>query len=397
MIKELLQESSGASTIASGRPTLVGFTRKVTDLLYLDLVGVQPTKQPVATVYAMRYDEVSDDGSEWTDSQGTHVSGTGKFMFGDTSVGVPADGMAAGDFFRLDGYYFQVIKPGNYASLDTLKKVFSKVLIGDLRCVADSIDAGSYQDGNEHIQNSRFVLNAWRSRVGSRKIKCPITMEALWDMEGSGLDSQGLLEDMLATTIADDVNSDIILKIITVATKHEPLDVSGVIPYYKGRTLIEKACSIGGVMKNVTTFDPTYLLTSANVGYIIKSSGQVDNDDMIVGTGMKLVIDNDADMEYMVVGTRHTLQDDTVEDEPRLACAAPVFFSPFEQEDEAGTYLVTRDPGSLQPVVGLMTRYALSAPPVWADMSEGAVADFGDDWMRVANKSDFAHALEVIL
>jgi hypothetical protein len=318
-------------------------------------------------------------------------------MFGDETVQDPKDGMSAGDYFKLDGYYFQVINAGNYATLDTLKKVFSKVLAGDLRCVADSIESGTYQDGSETIQNSRFVLNAWRSYVGSRKIKCPITMEALWDMEGMGLAAQGLLEDMLATTLADDINSDIILKIITVATKHQPIDVSGIIPYYKGRTLIAKACELGGIMKNVTTFDPTYLLTSASVGYAIKASGQVDNDDMITGTGMKLVVDNDADMDYMVVGTRHTLQDDTVEGEPRLACAAPVFFSPFEQEDEAGTYLVTRDPGSLQPNVGLMTRYAISAPPIWEDMKEGAVADFGDNWLKVANKSDFAHALEVIL
>lgn len=397
MLQELIHESSGAASIAAGRPTLVGFTRKVTSLLYTDLVGIMPTDNPIATVFGVRYDLLSRDGNTWMDAQLNHRVGSGKFPFGDTGLTGPSAGMAKGDHFVMNHYVFQVVKAGDYSSITDIKKAFSAAMKGDLRCVADAIPRGDQEDGTEVVQDSRFILNAWRAEVGSRKLKLPITLESLQDLDAMGFDGQELLEDTLACALAEDINSDIILKVITVAKKYDALDLSAMERYYVGRTLIDKACEFAATIKSTTTHDATFVLASANVAYAIRASGQVDNDDMIRGTGMKLYQDNDAEMDYLVTGVRATLKDPAIDGNPKVAVAAPVYFSPFIQEDEAGTYLVVRDTGSMQPNVGIISRYAVSAPPVASKMSVGAPALFGDDWVEVANSSEFAHALEVIL
>lgn len=399
MLQELLNESSGASAISGGRPTLVGFTRKVTSLLYTDLVGIHPTYDPIATVFGVRYDLVSQDGQTSMDAQLNHKVGSGRFQFGDSGLSAPTASVDAGDFFIISNYVFQAIKAGDYSAL-TVKQAFSKVLSGDLRCVADAIPRGTQDDGTEVVQDSRFIVNAWRAEVGTRKLKCPITIETLQDMEAQGFDGQELLEDTLASAMAEDINTDIIMKIITVATKHTALDLSKTDRYYVGRTLIDKACELAATIKSTTTLDPTYVLCSAPTAYAIRASGQVDNNDIIRGTGMKLYQDNDAEagLEYMVVGVRYIVKDPALIDETeKTAIAAPVYFSPFIQEDEAGTYLVVRDAGSMQPNVGLIARYAISAPPVSADMKVGAKVGNGEDWLTAANKSEYAHALEIIL
>lgn len=391
MLKDLLLESSGASAIQAGRPTLTGLTRKVTSLLYTDLVGIQETKSPLATVFGVRYDLQSQDGNRWIDAQLNHKVGSGQFHFGDTGLSGPTATMSVGDYFLVSDYVFEVIVAGDYSTVTDVKTAFSKVFTGALRPVADGIPAGGQQDGTEVIQESRFILNRWQAEVRSRKLKCPITIESLQDMEAMGMDGQGMVEDMIASAMAEDINSDIIMRLITVSSKMPALDLSKVETYYKGRYLLERAAEMYGKIKSTTTFDPTFLLCSSTVGAILMGGGQVDNDMTIRGTGMKLYLDNDAEMEYMVVGARYKLEDET------YSCAAPVFFSPFINEDGVGTFLVTRDVKNLQPVLGLISRYAISAPPTSSAMAPGAAVASGENWQLAANKSEFAWACEIVL
>lgn len=397
MLHKLIAESTGASDVQAGRPTLVGFTRKVNSMLHNDIAGVMPTRSPIATVFGLRYDLLSQDGNTWMDAQLNHKVGTGKFPFGDTGLTAPTAAMVKGDHFIVNNYVFQVIKDGDYSLIADTKAAFSATLKGDLRCVADAIPHGDQEDGTEVVQDSRFILNQWRCEVGSRKVKLPVTIESLQDLDAMGFDGQELCKDMLAAAIAHDVNTDIILKVITVAQKHDALDLSSLDRYRVGRTLISNACEFAAAIKNTTTLDASFVLASANVAYAIRGSGQVDNDGMIRGTGMKLITDKAAaDFDYMVVGVKRGVLDGGAGSHSPAAMVAPVYYSPFIADDEAGSYLVTRDVDNMQPVVGMVARYAVSAPPVSAHMGVAAPVHFGD-WTDVANSSEFAHACEVVL
>ncbi|QAY01280.1 head vertex protein [Aeromonas phage ZPAH1] len=389
-IQDLIKESrmsgnliteSGSDDIVSGRPSLVSLTRKTFNKIYDELAGVQPTRDPVANVFGVRYEYVSKDGSQIRDINLDNRNYGGNFNMA-TQVGDPADGMAVGDYFRKDGYVFQVLKAGDFGTL-TFEQTYEKVFTGDLRLVVDAIQPYTQED--TEIQDIRYVMNKWKAHVRSRKLRTEITVEMLQDLAGMNMDGDAAVEDLLSVAIAEEINSDIIMKLVTVATKEKkavPYNVA-TTEYFAGRDLVARACRMGAQITLDTSFKPTYLLASAHVAALIQTSGLVDNEHRIIGTKMQLVVDTKTPVHYMLVGVKKQFEGmDTV---------SAVYYSPYIEEDEAGTFMVASDPQALQPVIGIINRYALSCSPDFTkiDADPAKVYD-GEDWVGAANKSQLA-------
>ncbi|TKF42926.1 hypothetical protein FCV60_03475 [Vibrio sp. F13] len=380
MIKQLLAESNTSANIENGRPTLVGLTRKINDKIFKDICGIQPASQPRATVYGIRYKMVSQDGSKTRETQGSHRTGTGKHPFKDHGLPVGSDSMTVGSHFSEYDYVFGAVKDGDYAGL-TEKQLLASVLTGDLRLVTDADE----DDSRAEVQSSRFIMDRWQSNVRSRRVKSPTTWELLHDMQGNNLDGSSAVEDLLATSISDEINSDIIMKTITVAKKGTPLNLSNGELYQQGRSLIARALELGADIQRNTTFPATFVLASPKVASAIRASGQVGNDDIIDGTNLKLVTDSKAIGEYLLVGSKLEFDGtDTV---------APIHYSPYVESDSAGTYLIATDSNNLQPVPALISRYAITSSPDFSEV-DGVQ---GDDWEKLANNSPLATLVTVNL
>ena len=383
MIEKLLKESNQSGAIAGARPTLVGLTRKINDLIFSDIAAIQPTSSPIATVYGVRYEAISDDRQTKYEVQAGHRTFTGATSI-DTDLGAPDGAMEPYDVFSQDGYNYEVVVAGAYDG-KTTEALLIDVFDGNIRLYTD---ASSDDSPNHSVQDSRFLMDHWRSQVKSRRVKSPITMELLRDMQGMNLDGEATVEDLLATTISEEVNSDIVMKTITVATRVANLDVSAVSTYDKGRDIIASACEMAANIYRETTFPGTFILCSPKVAGFIRSSGQVGDDDVVKGTGLILVTDGKASLEYMLVGTK--LEFDG------LDTISPVFYSPYTETDGAGSYLLATDVKNLQPVPGLINRYAITASPVYNSNAESGPQD-GEDWVGLSGTSPLARLARVNL
>ncbi|MEZ8731014.1 hypothetical protein AB6D70_10610 [Vibrio splendidus] len=380
MIKQLLAESNTSANIENGRPILVGLTRKINDKIFKDICGIQPTSQPRATVYGVRYEMVSQDGSEVRETQGSHRTGTGKYPFKDHGLAGGSTGMVSGDHFAEFDYVFGAVKDGDYDG-KTEVELLALVLTGDLRLVTDADE----DDSRAEVQSSRFIMDRWQSDIKSRRVKSPTTWELLTDMQNNGLDGSSAVEDLLATSISEEINSDIIMKTITVAKKSPAIDLSLSELYQQGRSLIARALELGAEIHQITTFTATFVLASPKVASAIRASGQVGNDNLIDGTNLKLVTDSKAIGEYLLVGSNHKFDG--------LDTVAPIHYSPYVESDSAGTYLIATDSNNLQPVPALISRYAITSSPDFSDV-DGVQ---GDDWEKLANKSPLATLITVNL
>lgn len=392
-INQLIQESSGTSGIASGREALIALTRKTQEKIYKELVSTQPTSNPIATVFGMRYDYVQADKEGSThEVQLDYVTSGGKYPFGKSGLPGPTDGMSKGDKFVVHDFVFSVLEDGDYEYLKSkpVGEAHNLAVRGKLRNVADAADPDTYQDPDSNVAESRFLINKWTARVCSRKLKSPTTIELMYDMERQGLNADLAVEDLLSTAIAEEINIDIITKLITISKKEEPATLVSTVPYYKGRELISRACSAAAEIEWWTSVPATYLVASYKVCGLIRASGQVGDDDIIRGTGMKLIMDGRSMVDYMMVGGK-------MEDPTGLDHASGLFYSPFQESDEAGSFLVTADYSSLQPVIGVMTRYALSAFPTYDDVSREDLIVQCDDWDNLANTSQFVRTIPVVL
>lgn len=385
MIEQLLKESNQTANIEQGRPALVGLNRKVNELIFNDIVSIQPTKQPIATVYGVRYEAVSEDRQTAHEIQSSRRTFTGENPLG-TDYGAPTAGMNPSDRFTLEDYHFEVIVAGDYDAITDTKAALALVFSGEIRLITD----GSLDDSADHIvQESRFIMDHWKAPIRTRRAKTAITLELLRDMEAQSLEGEATVEDLLATTISEEINSDLIMKTIAVSQKFGDLDVSNVAEnvYYQGRAIINKALELGADIYRNTTFPPTFLLASPRVASAIRASGMVDNENLIEGTGLKLVTDGKSEIEYMLVGSKLEYTG--------LDTVSPIYYSPFESQDNI-RYLITTDSLNLQPVVGLVNRYAVTASPMHTGNEHNGPQD-GENWVEICNKSPLASLMTVTL
>ena len=288
----------------NSRDHLIAVSKKTSSKLLSRLTNIQPTKQPVATVYGYRTD---------------------KDIFIDHSLAVVdiADeylpiAYQVKDRFSIDKIVYEVLSDISASTVLNGLDAINNCLEGKLRIVTDAPTTAV-------IQDTKFTIGRWRCPVGARLIKLDSSMELLEDLDRSGIDSIGLVDDTISQVVSESINSDIICKLITIAKKTSINLVNPDTTYYKGRELIIKLGEMVAGIKTSTTAVPNFVLCTAAVESMIRASGQVTGN-IIDGLNLDIVCDTKTPMDYMLVGCAGKTKLDL----------SSLYFSPFIIPDELG-------------------------------------------------------------
>lgn len=394
-IHNLLYESTTSAANSQGRPDLLALTRAVNALIYTDLVAVQPTSQPTATLFGLRYTNPNKDMTAFT-------TATYYGEVGDRSSipEVAAGAVTQGQRFKFQDIVFEATKSGSIASAD-LDGIRQALVDGTIRMQGDTAKTGQYESANAEIADANFTLDRWNMQVGTRKIKTKLTVELLQDLEHNQMDAQGTVEDMLGTMISEDINKDIIQKLFTVSKRFKIAGVndSGIVDLTAStlpsvdvaRSIYHYVCEMSAAIQKNTSFLASFVLCSSRVKAYLEASGFVnhsDNDlsDGVTRSGLEVYTDTNALIDYVVVGSVIT-QDE-------MDKVGSLFFAPFTESDEAGSVYVVNDVNSLQPGIMLMTRYALGVNPyATAEGKDSEQLTAADDWNNLVGRSDMSYLM----
>lgn len=412
--QKLLSESMTSADNVNGRPTILAITRKTNKKLYKLLVAEQPTRQPIATVYGVKYS--FESGTSSKDILSDRATGTGQYSYGDTSLPILIlDQVMIKNYrFRYSDFEFEVLRDGTSIStadvFEVIKALELAVLSGSIRIVNDAIGNDAMSQ-NKQIQQTNFTMERWTAELKSRKVRSLPTQELLKDMEGMGLDGEAAIEDLIATTLSTDINSDIISKLVTIAGRYKGVgakkgyfDVTlsdanfNKEMYVVGNALVGVIAQMSAIVAAQSTFKPNWALCSSGAAAILESSNLVEHDydddgikfSYIKSTGMRIVIDSKSFGEYVMVGFTGKA-DDT------LDTISPLYYSPYEQSDGGGTFtaLEVLDQESLQPAFGMMSRYALCAAPSTDIGKTGPIN--GEDWVELSGRSQLCMICPIII
>lgn len=406
LIHNLLVESTQSAHAVDGRPTLVSITRAVNDLIYEDLVAIQPTEMPQAALYGLRY---KNPNGVMTFTTPATYSG----KYGDRSsieLITETTNLVQGKIYKdANDVVYECLKAQNMAEAtgSTLqKKVDILIMKSGLRyaCEVSPVD---YTDKRE-IAQSQFKLDLWKVNTGNRKFKLDISHELLHDMKGNGINGNNLVGDLLSTAISEEVNKDIIQTIQTVSHRYNtPETPEGILALdtitddpMVGRNLYKLACTMGNSILRDTSYEAKWIIASPAVAGYLQSSGFMRKDPTkpvasgVLANGLYVYVDAFTTHDYMVVGTKHQTQTSTAVDD----VVGSLFYSPFTEVDEAGSFKFVSDPDSLQPSIMCHARYGLSVNPYTAKDGQPENESIkGDDWAKLAGRSPYSEYVGIIL
>ncbi|QBX32855.1 precursor of head vertex subunit [Aeromonas phage Asfd_1] len=400
-IHQLLSESTTTAANSQGRPALVGLTRSVNALIYSELVAIQETTQPTSTLFGVRYRNPNGDMA--FQSMATYGGLVGSR---DGITQAAAGPYVKGDIFQdTDTVVYEVLKDFTLAVTvpGTLEDaIYEAVIVGDIRIKSESAPSQYFEQGSDIVQTD-FQFDRWNAEVKSRKLKSDVTVELMQDLEANKMDAPSVVEDVLATMISEDINKDIIQTLGTVSTRFMMGDMTKPIldlttatdAVIIGRTLYQYVCEMKGQMQRQTSFDATYALCSVRVGALLSASGWLkpSSDPLADGelyNGMKVYVDAYSSFDYVVVGCKHEMND--------IEHVGSLFFSPYVESDNLGSYKIVNDADSLQPHLCMMIRYGLSVNPYATGLGESDKRlTRGDDWSKLAGQSRLSYMLGVKL
>lgn len=361
-LEKLVNESID---VESGRDELVAITAKTSSKIYKKLVCEQPTTQPIATVFGIK--QKVDGIDPFTSHVQDEINGAKDLSDTDT--------YSIGDKIRSEGIVAEVLEPLSQDNAD-LSSIYNLIITGKVRVLNDLPEQAN-------IQESNIEISRWRTKVGSRLIRFDASMEMLHDLESQFEKSEDVVYDVIGNVISEQVNSEIILKLITLAKKEKDLSlINYETSYYRGRELIIKIAElVADIKKNNGV--PTFVLCTPKVEAQLKASGQV-TDNVIDGLDLEIVCDVKTKVDYVLVGCAS---------EERLSPCS-LYYSPLIESDGEISMLFTREMLNMQPSYGANIRYALSA--VDLDTVEGGkVVEI--DWNKLANKSPYTSLSRVVL
>lgn len=417
-IHKLLQESTQTGANSNGRPTLVSVTGKADNIIFTDLVATQVTKTPNAAVYGLSVYNTGMKGTKEVKSDIYHDTGTSTGEMGQTQ-GYKLDefdvskAYVAGDMFKVEdeGLFFEVAKDTTFSAMEgttDFDKLMSGVVEAKVRVLTDGIPYG--EDTRDDIAGIDFTLEKWDLDVESRKVKVNISNELLEDMRGNTMDSDALIDDIIASSIAMDINKDIIHKLINVSNRYEDefFVKKAVADLSRDDTITNKArdlyamiCLAGSRIYEKTTYAATYVVCSPTVFSILSGSGWVkpfkdeeEDEELnstlsgIMNNGMKIYVDRFPLFDYFVVGCKH--------ERAGLESVGSLYYSPYAENDGAGFITIVSPPNDFQPNIGVMVRYALSINNVYSNLDakeRGKVK--ADDWNNLMGKSEASQFVRV--
>ncbi|QLH66504.1 hypothetical protein HXV88_08565 [Aeromonas veronii] len=362
-LDKLVKESVDIET---GRDELVSISAKVSSKIYKKLVCEQPTTQPIATVFGIKQKVAGKD--PFVVHMQEHIEGA-------IDLAPNATFMTGDKIKDASGIVVEALVPFSSENTD-MSSVWSMLLAGKVRVLNDVPEQAV-------IQESDIEISRWRTKVGSRLIRFDASMEMLHDLESQFKDSKDVVYNVIGNVVSEQVNSEIILKLISLAKKEKDLSlINYETSYYRGRELIIKAAElVADIKKNNAT--PTFLLCTPKVEAQLKASGQV-TDNVIDGLDLEIVVDVKTPADYMLVGC--------ASDERLTPCS--LYYSPLVEEEQDITMLFTREMLNMQPSYGANVRYALSAIDL-DSVDGGKVVE--TDWNKLANSSRYTSLSRVII
>lgn len=344
LLKRLIRESTTNDAISNGRPATVGVARKVSSKIYNSLVSTVSTSQPIATVFAIQQ---LIDGTGVLDKDSIIASD------GTRDDGVPA----------LEELLDTTIEIGSlFCHESTTYKALNPIVVGDT-VPSDSTVFKWLFDGSAVVVNNTanmvregsFVINRIQAAVDSHTVSIPASIELLTDLDRSGvsgLSSDEVISDLVATTVAEGINRDVIDTLVAIA-KTDPAIVCIDNQYEQPRQLITQANRMAAQILIDTRTPATFILCSPKVAASLKSSGQEIE--------LDVVTDPNAVVNYMVVGAAHDA------DQP-----SALYYCPLVTDEGSTTLLFTGDPLSLNPNYGAINRYALVIAPDLNGLTDNA-------------------------
>lgn len=418
-IQTLISESTQTGSIVNGRPTLVSVTGKADNIIFTDLVATQATKTPNAAVYGISvFNTGSKEDGTLVKADIYHDPGTSTGRVGITQGYKldeydPAKAYVAGDQFKVEakGLFFEATSSVTMSSLDgadDYEKLMTGVATAKVRVLTDAIPYGD--DTRDEIAGVDFNLRKWDLEVEARKLKVTISNELIEDMRFNDLDSDGLIDEIISSSVAMDINKDIIQKLVNVSNrfddqeyiKNGALDLTGTRPLIeKSRELYSVICMAASRIYERTTYAGTYVVCSPKVFSVLSGSGWVrplkeENQDEtlnstlsgIMNNGMKIYVDRFPLFDYFVVGMQHELEG--------LQAVGSMYYSPYTENDGAGFLTIVSPPSDFQPRIGVMVRYALSINNIYSNLTEAERKDVkANDWNKLMGKSEASQFVRV--
>ncbi|CCI88752.1 phage capsid vertex [Yersinia phage phiR1-RT] len=398
-INQLLRESTTSTSSIAGRPNLVALTRATTKLVYMDLVAEQRTTQPVAALYGIKYLNPNKDLSFVTGA--TYGGAIGPKQHESTEIidMTNKDSFVKGDLFKYQDVIFKVLKDTPFAGTvetDIFSVVLEAVADSSIRMVPDAADTSKFESADSDIAEASFQISKWQAPVKSRKLKTELTVELAQDLEANGFDASNMIEDVLATQMAEEINKDILQGLITVSSRFKVEGVSdkGVLDLTttdsapeQGRRLYRFICEMNSSIQRGTSYSGTYVVASSRCAAVLAASGwmgpgedaESDNAYGVLNNGLPLFCDTNSPIDYVIVGVKAEFGD--------TEAVGSLFYAPYtegldlEDPEHVGVFKAIVDPESLQPKIALLTRYALCVNPY----TTGAT----DEQARIIDASDF--------
>lgn len=399
---ELLRESTSSVANQTARPQLLSLTRAVNNLIFSDLVAIQPTDQPVSALYGLRY--LNRDGQMTFRTATTYGGAAGdRTEIEEFSKEKSYD---EGALFKSDDVVYEVVTAGTVgADAETPEAaIFKGVMTNKIRFYSDCASVEYFEDKNTEISSTSMQFDKWQVNVGSRKLKTSFTTELMQDLEASQINSENSVIDLLATVASEEINKDIIQKLITVSSRYKIKGVTpdGVLSLVsvqdaptQARELYRYACEMSNQMLRTSSFAGTYVLASSRVVGLLQSTGWMEETDNALSEGrlrcgLEVYADTTTPFDYMLVGCKHMIGD--------MESVGSLFYSPYTEADGAGAYKSVIDPNSFQHHVAIMNRYSLSVNPYTSkvDQEEHQVIK-GDDWGKMAGRSEMSYILGIEL
>ncbi|MGN7509079.1 hypothetical protein [Aeromonas salmonicida] len=352
--------------VESGSDELVAVAAKTSSKIYTKLVGIQPTTQPIATVFGIKQKVNGIDpfvSHIQANVEGAaDLSETGTYMTGDK--------------IKSEGVIVEALEPFNSDNAD-LSSIYNLLLTGKVRVLNDAPEQAV-------IQDSSIEISRWRTKVGSRLIRFDASMELLHDMESQFEKSEDVVYNVIGNVVSEQVNSEIILKLIALAKKEKEINlINYETTYFRGRELIIKIAELVADIKKNNAM-PTFVLCTPKVEAQLKASGQVSGN-IIDGLDLEIVVDVKTKVDYLLVGC--------ASDEHLTPCS--LYYSPLVESNGGDmAMLFTREMLDMQPSYGANIRYALTSMDL-DNVDGGKVVE--TDWSKLANKSLYTSLSRVLM
>lgn len=400
LTESVMSEATTSTDIENDRPALLALTRATTQLIYQDLVATQYTSRPTAALYGIKYLNPNKEltfvtGATYGGQYGTEDRKT----IPDLDLAL-APTLVKDDLFKYQNVVFKVLTDTPFAGsteTDLFDLVSEGIAASSIRMAPEAATTSKFEEPNSSIAEAGFQVNKWQADVKSRKFKTEITVELAQDMEAAGFNAPEMLEDILATQMAEEINKDVIQSLVTVSSRYKVkgvsdkgiLDLSAISSSVEqARTLYRFICEMNASIQRGTSYSATYVLASSRSAALLASSGwlQKNVDGIpdaaygVLNNGLVVYCDNNSPAEYVVVGVKAEYGENEM--------IGSLFYAPYAEglskesdpTDHIGTYKIINDPDSLQPKLMLLVRYALCVNPY--------TMAIGDDEARVIDSTD---------